>query len=85
VRPAARWEVSAYFDQFRFPWLRYRVGAPSHGDDALLRIAYTPTKTSLLYAQYRVRLKPRDLSSSLGRPVPLTGRSRGLRRARYWA
>jgi hypothetical protein len=73
IRPAARWEVSAYFDQFRFPWLRYRVGAPSRGDDALLRVAYTPTKTSLLYAQYRVRLKPRDLSSSLGRPVPLPG------------
>ncbi|RYY20109.1 MAG: hypothetical protein EOO36_04175 [Cytophagaceae bacterium] len=73
VRPAARWEVSAYFDQFRFPWLRYRVGAPSRGNDALLRLAYTPTKTSLLYAQYRVRLKPRDLASSLGRPVPLPG------------
>jgi hypothetical protein len=73
VRPVARWEISAYFDQFWFPWLRYRVGAPSHGDDALLRLAFTPTKTSLLYAQYRVRLKPRDLSSSLGRPVPLPG------------
>jgi hypothetical protein len=73
VRPVARWELSAYFDQFWFPWLRYRVGAPSHGDDALLRLAFTPTKTSLLYAQYRVRLKPRDLSSSLGRPVPLPG------------
>ena len=73
LRPVARWEISAYFDQFWFPWLRYRVGAPSHGDDALLRLAFTPTKTSLLYAQYRVRLKPRDLSSSLGRPVPLPG------------
>ncbi len=73
IRPIARWEVSAYFDQFRFPWLRYRVGAPSQGDDALLRVAFTPNKTSLLYAQYRVRLKPRDLSSSLGRPVPLPG------------
>jgi hypothetical protein len=73
IRPVARWEVSAYFDQFRFPWLRYRVGAPSRGDDALLRVAFTPNKTSLLYAQYRVRLKPRDLSSSLGRPVPLPG------------
>ncbi|MGI4742351.1 MAG: helix-hairpin-helix domain-containing protein [Janthinobacterium lividum] len=73
VRPVARWEVSAYFDQFWFPWLRYRVGAPSQGDDALLRVAFTPSKTSLLYAQYRVRLKPRDLSSGLGRPVPLPG------------
>jgi hypothetical protein len=73
LRPVARWEVSTYFDQFWFPWLRYRVGAPSRGDDALLRIAFTPNKTSLLYAQYRVRLKPRDLNSSLGRPVPLPG------------
>jgi hypothetical protein len=74
VRPLARWEVSAYFDQFRFPWLRYRVSAPSQGQDALLRVAFTPTKTSLLYAQYRARLKPLDLPTSLtGRPVPLPG------------
>ena len=73
IRPLARWEISAYFDQFRFPWLRYRVGAPSHGHDALLRLAFTPTKTSLLYVQYRTRLKPLDLPASLGRPVPLPG------------
>jgi hypothetical protein len=74
VRPIARWEVSAYFDQFRFPWLRYRVGAPSQGQDALLRVAFTPTKTSLLYLQYRARLKPLDLAGSLtGRPLPLPG------------
>jgi len=74
VRPLARWEVSAYFDQFRFPWLRYRVGAPSQGQDALLRVAFTPTKTSLLYAQYRARLKPLDLPTSLtGRALPLPG------------
>jgi len=74
VRPLARWEVSAYFDQFRFPWLRYRVSAPSQGQDALLRVAFTPTKTSLLYAQYRARLKPLDLPASLtGRALPLPG------------
>lgn len=73
VRPLPRWEVSAYFDQFRFPWLRYRVGAPSQGQDALLRVAFTPTKTGLLYVQYRARLKPLDLPSRLGRPVPLPG------------
>jgi hypothetical protein len=73
VRPLPRWEVSTYFDQFRFPWLRYRVGAPSQGQDALLRVAFTPTKTGLLYVQYRARLKPLDLPSSLGRPVPLPG------------
>ena len=57
VRPAAGWELSAYYDQFRFPWLRYQVGAPSRGHDWLLRLAYAPTKTSLLYAQLRTPVK----------------------------
>jgi hypothetical protein len=73
VRPLACWEISAYFDQFRFPWLRYRVAAPSQGRDALARLAFAPTKTSLLYVQYRARLKPQNLPTSLGRPMPLPG------------
>ncbi|MGI4872566.1 MAG: ComEA family DNA-binding protein [Janthinobacterium lividum] len=74
VRPIARWEVSAYFDQFQFPWLRYRVSAPTQGHDVLARVAFTPNKTSLLYAQYRARLKPLDLSAaSTGRPIPEPG------------
>jgi hypothetical protein len=64
VRPVARWEISAYYDQFRFPWLRYRASAPTDGHDALIRVAYSPTKTSLLYVQLRQRLKPRDLAST---------------------
>ncbi len=79
VRPVARWEISAYYDQFRFPWLRYRASAPTHGHDALVRLAYSPTKTSLLYVQLRQRLKPRDLVTadltalSPGRAIPLPG------------
>ncbi len=71
VRPVPRWEISAYYDQYQFPWLRYRASAPSDGHDALLRLAFTPSKTSILYAQLRQRLKPRDLPTD--RPVPLPG------------
>ena len=74
VRPVAKWEISAYYDQFRFPWLRYRASAPTNGHDALVRLAYSPTKTSLLYMQLRQRLKPRDLPAGADiRPVPLPG------------
>ena len=74
VRPINHWELSAYLDQFRFPWLRYRVSAPTSGHDLLARVAFTPTKTSLLYALYRVRLKPLDLAAAqTGRPLPLPG------------
>ncbi len=74
VRPVARWEISAYYDQFSFPWLRYRASAPTHGHDALLRLAFTPAKASLLYMQLRQRLKPRDLpTDGQTRPIPLPG------------
>jgi hypothetical protein len=78
VRPVARWEISAYYDQFQFPWLRYRVAAPSSGHDALVRLAFTPTKTSLLYVQLRQRLKPRDLPADADplRALPLPGDQR---------
>ena len=75
VRPAEGWELTAYYDQFRFPWLRYRASAPTHGHDALLRLSYSPTRTSVLAGQLRQRLKPRDLPADggAGRPVPLPG------------
>ena len=74
VRPMARWEVSAYYDQFRFPWLKYQVGAPSVGHDWLARLAFTPTKTSLLYVQLRSRVKAYDADPAPGqvvRPMPM--------------
>ncbi|UOQ67151.1 helix-hairpin-helix domain-containing protein [Hymenobacter volaticus] len=69
LRPVARWEVSAYYDQFWFPWLKYQVGAPSRGHDWLVRLTYAPTKTSLLYAQVRTRQKEYDADGN--RPLPL--------------
>ncbi|SHJ10390.1 Helix-hairpin-helix motif-containing protein [Hymenobacter daecheongensis DSM 21074] len=72
VRPIARWELSAYYDQFWFPWLKYQVSAPSQGHDWLVRLAFTPSKTSLLYAQLRTRVKEYDASpADPGRLVPL--------------
>lgn len=78
LRPIARWELSAYYDQFRFPWLRYQVGGPSSGYDWLLRVTFSPTKTSQLYAQIRTRLKEYDDASSvrpMPEPVPVLRRS----------
>ncbi|WP_400192059.1 helix-hairpin-helix domain-containing protein [Hymenobacter sp. B81] len=70
VRPVARWELSAYYDQFSFPWLKYQVGAPSRGYDWLVRLTYAPTKTSLIYAQIRTREKEYD-NALLTRPTPM--------------
>ncbi|RYU76779.1 hypothetical protein EWM57_18055 [Hymenobacter persicinus] len=72
VRPVARWEISAYYDQFWFPWLKYQVSAPSLGHDWLVRLSFTPSKTSLLYAQLRTRVKEYDATdAAAGRLIPV--------------
>ncbi|UOQ74364.1 hypothetical protein [Hymenobacter cellulosilyticus] len=72
VRPVSRWEVSAYYDQFSFPWLKFQAGTPTEGHDWLVRVAFTPSKTSLLYAQIRNRMKEYDVATAPGRNLPLT-------------
>ena len=57
IKPLPRWEITAYYDRFRFPWLRYRVDAPSSGDEYLVRLLFKPTRQSTLYAQLRTESK----------------------------
>lgn len=57
IQPIRKITLAAYYDQFSFPWLKYRVDAPSQGFEYLGRITYKPTKTILLYAQYRQESK----------------------------
>lgn len=57
LMPFRKVTFSAYYDKFSFPWLKFRVDAPSQGYEYLTRISYKPTKTILLYAQYREEVK----------------------------
>lgn len=62
-RPLHKCQVSLYFDKFRFPWLKYRVDAPSKGFEYLGRITYSPSRTIRLYAQYRSEHKEMTTTS----------------------
>lgn len=53
LKPFPKWEITAYYDRFRFPWLKYRVDAPSAGDEYLARLYFKPNKTTGLYVQFR--------------------------------
>jgi hypothetical protein len=44
VRPAAAWRVAGYADFFKHPWLKYRVDAPSAGQEYLLQCTFQPNK-----------------------------------------
>jgi hypothetical protein len=44
ILPHKNWKVSAFFDSYFFPWLRYGIDSPSSGWDYLVQANYTPNK-----------------------------------------
>ncbi|MBL7963996.1 MAG: helix-hairpin-helix domain-containing protein [Flavobacteriales bacterium] len=53
IRPNREWGFNAYFDQYRFPWLRYQVNAPSAGHEVLAQLNWRPARTTEIYLRYR--------------------------------
>lgn len=56
-------EVVAYYDYFAFPWLKFRVDAPSYGHEYQLRLNYRPNKQVSSYLAFKGETKPRNLSA----------------------
>ncbi|MCC6768799.1 MAG: helix-hairpin-helix domain-containing protein [Bacteroidia bacterium] len=63
MKPYRYVSVSAFYDRWKYPWLRYLVDAPSTGHDGLLQINYTPSKTTDMYFRYRERLRAKNTGS----------------------
>lgn len=71
VRPNRKWQVNAYFDQFRFPWLRYLVDGPSSGHDWLAQANWRPSKKVELYARVRRQERAKDTGADVRGIDPL--------------
>ena len=57
IKPNNYWRIDAYADFYKFPWLRYRVDAPSTGSDYLIQINYKPNKQLEIYTRYHAESK----------------------------
>ena len=57
IRPGISWRIDAYADFYKFPWLRYRVDAPSTGADYLIQVTYKPNKQLEIYSRYHAESK----------------------------
>ncbi|MEO6539398.1 MAG: helix-hairpin-helix domain-containing protein [Ferruginibacter sp.] len=62
VRPNNAWRIDAYADFYKFPWLRYRVDAPSTGSDYLIQLNYKPNKQLEIYTRYHAESKAINLN-----------------------
>jgi hypothetical protein len=71
AKPSHSIVINAYYDQFTFPWLKYRVNAPSNGSDFLIQVNYTPSKKFDTYI--RVKQKDKFLNSNFSYPGATAG------------
>lgn len=53
IRPAVGWRLDVYADIYQFPWLRYRVDAPSMGRDLLVQLTYAPNRQTEIYTRFK--------------------------------
>lgn len=53
----SQFNLTAYYDSFRFPWLRFRINKPSTGSDYLVRLNLAPNRLVKSYFQLRGKRK----------------------------
>lgn len=73
-RPSGKILVTAYYDKFRFPWLRFGVDAPSQGSEWLGRFTWIPRKGVRTF--FQVREERKELSITDGNLSVLANRAR---------
>ena len=67
-KPHRRLLLTAYADGYHFPFLRYRVSAPSYGTDGVVSVHYTINDDHRVQLRYRFRLKQRDVAEGYRLP-----------------
>ncbi len=60
IKPTNVTTLTAYYDRFEFPWLKYRINAPSYGNDYMIQLNYTPSKKTDMYFRFRQRNKQQN-------------------------
>lgn len=70
LNPLQKLIFSAYYDYFKFPWLRYGTHAPSNGYEYLARADYALTRKTNLSVQYREECKAVQVDDLLQKVWP---------------
>lgn len=65
AKPIKKFTLSAYYDQFVFPWLKYQIDAPSRGYQYLAQLTYKPSKKMEMYVRIRERNKQENTDVDL--------------------
>lgn len=62
LMPNAALSLQGYVDLFSFPWLKFRLDAPSKGADFMIQSVYNPSKKLNCYVRFKLSDKPINLA-----------------------
>lgn len=76
LRPSSQIRIDAYADVYSFPYLKYRVDAPSRGRDYMAQLYYKPNKQVEVYTRYRNETKQQNYNPDNlpTEPIPFIAR-----------
>ena len=57
--------LSAFYDSFKFPWLKYRVDEPSKGCEYSVKLSYIPSSKLTIYLIFKEKNKALNSTESL--------------------
>ena len=60
IHPIKNWKISAYFDTYKFPWIKSSVSAPSNGVDFLGQVDFHLSRRVQMY--WRVKNETKSLN-----------------------
>ncbi len=69
--PNRRLQFSAFYDYFKFPWLKFQINAPSVGHDYMLHILWKPNKRFNAYAMFHEKHKAHNLPDNKEPMIPV--------------
>jgi hypothetical protein len=67
IRPIKNWKLSAYYDAWRHPWLRFTVDAPSRGHEYRARLTYSLKRDLTAYVEVRNEIKDINIAKIEGK------------------
>lgn len=72
AKPLNKFTISAYYDQFVFPWLKYQINTPSNGYQYLTQLTYKPSKKLEMYVRVKERRKGENTDIDLTEGIDYT-------------
>jgi hypothetical protein len=58
LKPGSAWQLNAFLDVYKFPWLKFRVNSPAAGREYLLQVTYSPHRQIAVSTRFRSEHQP---------------------------